>query len=150
MGEWKDKSGNVAGFHHKAVTHGHIVTAIYNAARREPANPFVIATLRRGLSKVILIHPRTPWDVQLHIVRFDNAMPAQVVFTLREFFVDLRSQQLHLQDAMAGRGIRKSTCGRKEFSYSARSFEVMMELFPSAKFSNATMFANARCQCSCY
>ena len=62
----------VKGSTYQMLTWGHLTDAVLLANSRSPVNPFVQATVARGLEHVTVFHDRMPDDVASYLVRLHN------------------------------------------------------------------------------
>ena len=63
---------NQIGSTYQMLTWGHLTDAVLLANSRSPVNPFVQATVARGLEHVTVFHDSMPDDVASYLVRLHN------------------------------------------------------------------------------
>ena len=57
---------------YQMISWGHLCDAVLLAASRSPSNPYVQATLKKGIVNAVVFNHSTPDDVLLHLVRLHN------------------------------------------------------------------------------
>ena len=68
----QEQAWAVKGSTYQMLTWGHLTEAVLLANSRSPVNPFVQATVARGLEHVTVFHDSMPDDVASYLVRLHN------------------------------------------------------------------------------